>query len=204
LALALGFFVVIFTDGYQLIKFVAPWGSWVSSFVALFAVTAGWRFVKAYERRQWHNQKLTEKRIKVFDDTAFRLNDFLCFFIRVGNWKELSPPELVSTKRFLDKTFDTYRYLFSDQFWNAYDSFIHECFKTFVGSGKDAKLRVPPRDTLPNWKAEWSECHCKNCADFADPASVNQRYVWLMEAFASEIGIARKMFGREFKQGRSS
>jgi hypothetical protein len=92
--------------------------------VGAFAITVGWRFAKVHERRQWRNQRLTEKRIQVFDQVANGLNDLYCYFARVGNWKESPAAGLVMSKRHLDRIMYINRYLFSDELWMAYDTFI--------------------------------------------------------------------------------
>jgi len=167
---------------------VAKWGSWASAAVGLFAITLGWRFAKAHERRQWRNQKLTEKRLGIFDATAPTINDLLCFWKEVGNWKELNPPDLVKSKRRLDKTVHVNEALFSDRFRSAYFDFIHACFKTFNGPGEDAKLRMKGKRDLPTWQSGWENCFCADPADQTATEVVEEKYSCLMKMFAKEIG----------------
>lgn len=82
---------------------------------------------------QWSNQKLIEKRIAVYDSVAPQLNLLLCFFTWVGYWKEISPQNAIQAKRDLDKAFNIYRHLFELAVYEAYQSYIHILFETFVG-----------------------------------------------------------------------
>jgi hypothetical protein len=168
---------------------IAKWGSWASAAVGLFAITLGWRFAKAHEHRQWRNQKLTEKRLQIFDEAAVKLNDLLCFWKEVGNWKELNPPSLVMLKRRLDKTIHVNEALFSDRLRAAYFNFIQACFKTFNGPGRDAKLRMAPKCDLPTWQKEWESCFCTEPSDQTPVQIIEQKYNHLMKMFAKEIGV---------------
>src|SRR5438552_4634826 len=76
------------------------------------------RSLKRLEFLQWTNQKITEKRIAVFEELAPLLNDLLCYFTFVGCWKDLSPPELVKRKRLMDRIVNVNAPLFSKEFIN--------------------------------------------------------------------------------------
>ena len=105
-------------------------GIWVSRLTERFKVTL------------WANQKVIEKRIDVYDKIAPMLNDLYCYFSYIGNWKEITPIQIIDIKRNLDKTFYIYAALFSPEFQKLYFTFIHLCFETYVGAGKNAKLRT--------------------------------------------------------------
>ena len=74
------------------------------------------RAVRRIEAVQWANRKVVEKRLEIYDQIAPILNDLLCYFAYVGNWKELSPPQMVSAKRMLDKQVHLAAPLFSRGF----------------------------------------------------------------------------------------
>lgn len=94
------------------------------------------RSLKRLEHLQWTNQKITEKRIAVFEELAPLLNDLLCYFTFVGCWKDLTPIEAVKLKRKLDRIVHVHAPLFSKEFLNKYNDFINACYGTYSGWGK--------------------------------------------------------------------
>ena len=105
--------------------------------------------VRRIEAVQWANRRIVEKRLEVYDTLAPLLNDLLCYFSYVGNWKELTPPQVVAAKRALDKRVHLAAPLFSPGFLGLYNEFIHLCFSTYNGMGEDAKLRTRFDDRAP-------------------------------------------------------
>jgi hypothetical protein len=150
------------------------------------------RSLKQLEERQWSNQKVVEKRLEIYDELAPLLNDLLCYFTYVGNWKELSPPEIVALKRTLDKKGYINAPLFSEQFSGRYWDFINVCFEVFTGWGEDAKLRTGTalrKDVAQvHWKPEWDR-YFTAPDSVSDPTEVKGNYDALMEAFAQELGV---------------
>lgn len=126
----------------------------------------GWiisRNLKRLDLAQWKNQKLIEKRISVYDSVAPQLNLLLCFFTWVGNWKSISPETAIKTKRDLDRAMSVYRYLFDDEVYVLYESFIRTLFETYTGAGQDARIKSLIRCNDGDrtacdypWKDEWS------------------------------------------------
>ena len=147
---------------------------------------------KRVEQAQWANQKIVERRLKIYDEMAPLLNDLFCFYSFVGNYKELEPPAIVQRKRTLDKLFHINRPLFSAAFHKRYSEFMDTCFDTYAGAGLDAKIRssipVQQRDrSVSGWKTEWERLF----ATGAPPASgeVLEAYEALMSQFAAELGV---------------
>src|SRR5258708_428295 len=99
------------------------------------------RHLKSLDYLQWTNQKVTEKRIAVFEELAPKLNDLLCYFTFIGCWKELNPPDVIGRKRDMDRIVHVNAPLFSREFVKNYDAFISSCYKTYTGWGRDAKLK---------------------------------------------------------------
>ena len=149
------------------------------------------RSLKRLEHIQWTNQKITEKRIAIFEELAPQLNDLLCYFTFVGCWKDLSPPEVIKLKRKMDRIVHVNAPLFSKQFLNKYYNFINACYSTYSGWGHDAKLRTLSerrKAADDSWDVKWSECFADedNCSD---PKSVKLAYVELMSCFSVELGV---------------
>jgi hypothetical protein len=108
----------------------------VSALTPIVVILVGFfinRKLKQLEAIQWANQKVVEKRLEVFDALAPSLNDLLCYFTYIGNWKELSPSKVVEIKRALDKKAYINAPLFSWQFLDRYAAFIGTCFRTYSG-----------------------------------------------------------------------
>ena len=128
------------------------------------------RMVQRLEQARWANQKVIEKRILVFDKVAPLFNDIYCYFRYIGNWKKLSPVDIIEAKRTLDKEMHINSPLFSHEFMDLYRQFRDLCFRPFSGVGKDAKLRASIDSADGNRRkvfgAEWSEEWDKM---FADP-----------------------------------
>jgi hypothetical protein len=172
----------------------------VAGLTPLFILVLGiWvnRIAKRVEAAQWANQKLIEKRIAIYDQLAPQLNDLYCYYMCVGNWKELIPTNVVDIKRKLDKTVYVYSYLFSPQFRELYNELIGLCFTTFTGQGHNAKLRTPidhpaggdrrKSSSIP-WQSEWDELFSneKECAPLTE---IQTAYLNLMSCFSEELGV---------------
>ena len=164
----------------------------LTSFVLVIVGLAISRSLKRLEYLQWTNQKVTEKRIAVFDELAPLLNDLLCYFTFVGCWKDLSPPDVIERKRRLDRIIHINGPLFSKEFSKRYQEFIEECYKTYSGWGKDAELRTLSQRRKaaigsawqPAWDALFSaENEC------SDPQVVKSKYESLMSCFSEELGV---------------
>jgi hypothetical protein len=173
----------------------------ISALTPIVVILVGFfinRNLKQLEAIQWANQKVVEKRLAVFDALAPSLNDLLCYFTYIGNWKELSPPKIVEIKRTLDKKAYTNAPLFSRQFLDRYSAFIGTCFRTYWGWGHDAKLRTGTkrrRDAAQaDWKPEWDE-YSTVAADIPDAEEVREKYNALMKALAQELGVGLVLEG---------
>lgn len=101
------------------------------------------RIVKRMEHFQWRNQRLVEKRISIYDTLAPDLNDLLCFFTYVGAWKELTPVEVLSLKRSVDKKIYLAAPMFSPMFLVASNAFMKTCYATFQGWGGTRRNKYP-------------------------------------------------------------
>jgi hypothetical protein len=109
--------------------------------VAIFAFGLN-RRLKSIDDAQWQSRKIVERRLEIYDYVAPRVNEIFCFMMGFGDWKEISPEKILKSKRELDKQVNVYRYLLSEDFYTAYDEFIHAVFETFTGRGQDAKIKA--------------------------------------------------------------
>lgn len=157
------------------------------------------RAARRIEHAQWANRKLIERRLDVFDAMAEPLNDLLCFFRLVGDFKKISPPVAIARKRQLDRIFHVHEPLMSAQFVTHYHAFMSACFLTYTGIGEDAKLRAGEQrqrtERGPDWQNEWSH-------DFAGgtPSGLSEitgLYRALMDSFATDLGVNRVNSSKE-------
>jgi hypothetical protein len=137
------------------------------------------------------DRKFVEKRLLVFEDMAPRLNDLLCFFRRVGNFRAIMPPVAVARKRELDETFHVNEFLFSEAFRKRYHAFMEGCFRTWTAVAEDAKLRASAEahraERGPDWSDEWFILFV--APHHVTPvAEVVAMYEALMMQFAEELG----------------
>jgi hypothetical protein len=141
---------------------------------------------------QWTNQKVTEKRLAIFDKLAPEFNALFCYFTFVGSWREVRPPDVVSRKREMDSIVHINAPLFSREFVNRYYEFINACYETYTGWGRDAKLRTLFENRKlalgTAWQPEWEECFV-NPSSAVDPNLIKKQYELLMKQFSTELGI---------------
>jgi len=109
---------------------------------------------------QWRNQKIIEKRIKIWDEIGPVVNDIYCYCFRVGGWKKFTPLEIIEKKRVADKLVHLSRPYFSGDFYKVYCKFINSCFEHYQGHGVDAKLKTPlweHQNAHQPWDSAWDK-----------------------------------------------
>ncbi|MBX3570196.1 MAG: hypothetical protein KF914_19190 [Rhizobiaceae bacterium] len=162
--------------------------------IAIFGASLN-RRLKSIDQAQWQNRKIIEIRLDIYKEISPKMNSMYCFCVWVGDWKEISPEEMVRLKRQTDKTVNVYRHIFSENFYKSYNLFIHEIFETFTGPGEDAKIRSEVRGGngdrrivfQAEWKAEWDRMF--SSGKNPSPAEIERRYLDLMHEFRSCIGL---------------
>jgi hypothetical protein len=133
----------------------------------LIAVLAYWfnQRIKKWEKVQWTNQKIVEKRIELYDEMVPKLNDLFCFYCFIGNWKDITPEKVIALKRELDKKMYVYAPLFSKELLEKYNEFIEECFETFSGWGRDASIKSlfkRRKEFCKTWDDKWDTIFSQN------------------------------------------
>lgn len=160
--------------------------------------------LRAIEERRWLNQKVLEKRLSLFEAMAPKLNDLYCYFTYVGHWKEIQPPRIIALKRELDKEMHVFEALFPPQLHEDYDAFMETCFKTYGGSGQDARLctgyGVRKQIAGDAWKTEWERAfvYGDENDDVIPDAKAPKRktYRTLMNSFAAALHVEDANGGR--------
>lgn len=156
---------------------------------ALMPIAVAWLgyVINRTSNRRAH---VTERRIKVFDQVAQDLNDLYCYFSYVGHWKGLTPPEVLSKKRKLDRIIHINRFLFTRRFYKRYKKFIDLCSQAYSAPGEDAKLRTITRDSEQKevWNEEWNKMFTDRTLS-SSPRTIERAYSSLMHQFSMELGI---------------
>lgn len=126
----------------------------------------------------------------------------MCYFLRIGTWKEHDPTDIIDKKRGIDKIAHIYAPLFSPDFMKCYNGFMEKCFSTFRGAGLDAQLRsecehyrdayVGDENDDGTWRDEWDECFT-GTEGASDRGEVRQAYVDLVGTIARELGVGLEM-----------
>lgn len=129
----------------------------VAILVPLTVVIAG-LFVSTRLQKQ-SGQKLVDKRIEVFDLLAPDYNTLLVYLLYWGNWKEITPPEIIELKRRVDRNMHVYSWLFATDIQSVHREYISECFQEFRRPGVPAGIRssADKRRTMPGWQPAWDD-----------------------------------------------
>lgn len=148
--------------------------------------------LKVFEHKQWKNQKLIEKRLEIYSELFPLYNDLLCYYTFVGNWKDLSPDNIIRYKRIIDKKVNLSIPLFSKGFVLECNRFVDLCYESYNGWGKDAKLRTTIQYRKEffsgNWNQNWDVLFCdrESCTNVHE---IEDAYSNIMKAFSKEIGL---------------
>jgi hypothetical protein len=159
---------------------------------AILAIAAAWLAI-SFDRRKTVNQQLIRKRIAIYDEMAPKLDDILCFFFLVGDFRKLPPSAMIAHERRLDRTINVYLPIFSPTLKTRYDAFIDVCFLPFGGgSGRPALIRADRERLAGEWGKKWN---ADRDGGFVDPARASdlelilRHYEALMGQLAREVGV---------------
>lgn len=148
------------------------------------------------DEAEWANRRAVERLIELHKEMSPLLNDLHCFFQTIGHFREISPPAVIDRKRRLDRLFYANQHLFSSAFIGNYGAFIGACFDHWGTAGGDAKIKmVPSRLQVERGLGAWD--HSWDSLFVRTHAAVNRRkqaqtYDAAMQAFASDLGLARR------------
>ncbi len=124
--------------------------------IIVFLVFRYNRIIEGLNKKHQTNQKIVEKRIEIYDRIGPKLNDILNFFCYSGNWKELTPMDMMRLKKELDQDINTYEPIFSNDLRKKYFGFIHLCFVSHSGWEHKEKIKSL-YEIRQEHKAGWNE-----------------------------------------------
>lgn len=148
-------------------------------------------------RRQSRSHELLAARLDEYRRLIPDLNTLMCYITFIGDWKSLTPAEVVALKRRLDKNFFCAAPLFSVRVMTAYTTFIDLCFQTFNAWGEDARILTSAyrrRPAVPRWSPHWDRLFVyddRRPIPGPELARVRLAYDELVAAIVGDIDITR-------------
>lgn len=148
------------------------------------------RIIKRLNKKHQTNQRIVEKRIEIYDRIGPKLNDILCFYCYSGNWKEITPIDIIRLKKELDKDIKIYTPLFSNDLSKKYIDFIHLCFVSFSGWEHKEKIKSLyeiRQEHNVEWNDDWIQFF--DTKNVVDAIKMKDRYDELMEFFKKDLNL---------------
>lgn len=146
--------------------------------------------LKAVDQRSRESDRVTQKRVELYDEIGIKANKIFAYIWYVGTWKETNPKEILDLKRELDTTIHTYQPWFSKGFYKCYRKFVSVAFDEYQCHGKDAKIRTTLRDRErfypEQWASQWNELILDEAA-----GEIQEAYRSLLEGISIELGLDR-------------
>jgi hypothetical protein len=172
-------------DNYQIaVIIIAALGPVIIIFLAIRFNRMKKRLIKQLQS----DQRLIEKRIETYDVIGPKLNDMLSFFSYTGNWKELTPVDILRLKREVDRDINIKTALFSDELTTKYSSFMTLCFVSHSGWEDEEKIKslyeLRQLNSL-EWSKEWIPLFDTN--NVVEAITLKERYDELMVCFKKEM-----------------
>ncbi|MDD9197608.1 hypothetical protein PVK62_17470 [Aliivibrio sp. S3MY1] len=133
------------------------------------------------------DHSIIEKRATIYASIQEDFNKIYSYIRRVGDWKELTPNDILESKRKIDRIFHSTKPYWSKESFKAYEQFMSVCFKAYRGHGKDAGIiaKVERYQSLSNWESIFSECF-ESGYDKDKLVQVNKE---LMESLSKDFGV---------------
>lgn len=160
----------------------------IAPLVIVFLIIRQNRVIKHLKEKQQNDQRIIEKRIEVYGRIGSKLNDIVSFFLYTGNWKELSPVDMIQLKRELDKEITINTPVFSDDLSKNYNGFIHLCFVSFSGWEHEEKIKSLyelRKEQNTEWDEEWTAYFDTN--NVVEGVRLKESYDTLMKYFQKEL-----------------
>ena len=159
--------------------------------VIIFLVIRYNKIIKALKEKHQTNQKTIEKRIEIYDRIGPKLNDVLSFFCYSGNWKELTPMDMMNVKRELDQEINTYAPVFSEDLRKKYMGFILLCYVSHSGWEHKEKIKslydLRQEHSL-EWKEDWIPYFDRN--NVVEAIKIREAHNELQNFFQKELTLA--------------
>ena len=109
--------------------------------------------------------KTVDLRREIYKEVGSSLNDIYCYTAFIGQWKELTPLDVLARKRRVDAAIYTYKPFFSKALLTAYNNYMEASFATYGEAGSDAQIQSAvvtadgdrTRHSLRSWDPLWEK-----------------------------------------------
>ena len=148
------------------------------------------RTIKRLKKKHQTNQRRIEKRIEIYDRIGPKLNDLFCFYCYNGNWKEITPIDIIRLKKELDKDMNVYSPLFSNNISEKYDDFMRLCFVSFSGWEHKEKIKSLyeiRQEHNVEWNDDWIQFFDTN--NVIEGIKMKESYNELIEYFKKDLSL---------------
>lgn len=173
---------------FTFLKEVAPTVSLYSPLI-ITLITGFWihRRLEKYKSKLLIDQSVIKHRAEVYFNIKGDLNTIYSYIKRVGNWKELTPDEIIDLKRKVDREIYCTKPFWSKGLINQYSNFINTCFETNRGHGKDAAIigSVVKYSDLPNWDRRFEDFFTGGFSE----DKLDKSYELLLTSFSKDFGV---------------
>jgi hypothetical protein len=148
---------------------------------------------KRLEQAIWASQKRTEWTQNLFNKTSAPLNQLYCCYNYVGNYTEISAPEIINIKRKLDREILGNKLLLGDTVLEKYDSLMKGCFEMSGGRGVHIKIKANKEmyKETETWVVDYDTLFVDSIARIRR-ADFNELYNSFMQAFFAKIGVSER------------
>lgn len=160
----------------------------LAPFIIAFLVFRYKRIIKGLDKKYQTNQRKVEKRIEIYDRIGPKLNDIFCFYCYNGNWKEISPMDIVSLKKELDKDINVNAPIISNELSEKYTGFMRLCFVSHSGWEDDEKIKSfyeLRQEHNVEWSDDWIPFFDTN--NVIEAVKVKESYDELIESFRRDM-----------------
>jgi len=148
------------------------------------------RIIKGLKNKHQADQRIIKKRIEIYDRIGPKLNDILSFYCYSGNWKDLTPVDMLRLKKELDQDINIYSPVFSDDLSKKYIGFIHLCFVSFSGWEHKEKIKSLyeiRQEHIAEWNDDWIQFFDTN--NVVEAIKLRESHNELMEYFKKELSL---------------
>jgi len=159
--------------------------------IIVFLVIRYNRIIKVLNRKHQTNQKIIEKRIEIYDRIGPKLNDILSFYCYSGNWKDLTPMDMMRLKKELDANINTYAPVFSDDLSTKYTGFIHLCYVSHSGWEHKEKIKSLyeiRKEHMLEWNDDWIPFFDTN--NVVEAIKLREAHNELKDYFQKELALS--------------
>jgi len=164
----------------------------IPALTAAFALLGAWIAI-GFDRRKAINQELIKRRLEQYDVVLPLANDLYCYLLCRGHFRALRPDTLLTNKREMDRIMYVHASLFSRKLLRSYHRFMADCFATYQGAGRPARLRARELRLKNQFGSDWQATWESSLAEtFVTDAALDASYNDFVQMFGAEIGARRR------------